>query len=215
MEALIGIADIVTAAAITPGPNNFVVMRTAARSGFAGALAAVIGVVLGCLALLGIAATGGAMFVAEPRLRVAVALRGLYLAWLGARLVWRSFGGNTADERGGAFPTGVAGLFFFQFLNPKSWAMVLTATSAVHTGAGTFADFAHLSLLFVVIPTVCLSVWSLFGTVMSQYLFRPIVRPWFDRAMGCLLAGSAVLLLVGSCLRATVCPGGTRSQEGF
>ncbi len=200
MEALIGTAGIVTAAAITPGPNNFVVMRTAARSGFAGALAAVAGVVLGGLALLGIAVTGGgAVFAAEPRLRVAVALcGGLYLAWLGARFVWRSFGGNTADERGGAFPIGVVGLFFFQFLNPKSWAMVVTATSVVQTGADTLAAFAHLSLLFIVIPTVCLSVWSLFGSVMSQYLIRPTVRPWFDRAMGCFLAGSAVLLLVGS-----------------
>ncbi len=58
MEALIGAAGAIAAAALTPGPNNFVVMRTAARGGLAGALSAIAGVVLGSLALLAVVVAG-------------------------------------------------------------------------------------------------------------------------------------------------------------
>lgn len=204
MEAVIGAAGLVFVAAVTPGPNNFVVMRAAARAGFAGVLPAIAGVVLGGLALLAIAVAGaGAAFVAEPSLRIVVAVGGcLYLSWLGARLVAGSFGKNAgyddpdAGKAPSGAPSGAIGLFVFQFLNPKSWAMVLTATSAAQTGAGILVTFAQLAVLFAVIPTVCLLLWAALGSAISKHLGRPPVRVWFDRAMGLLLVVSAVLLVV-------------------
>lgn len=63
MTSLLAIAGLLFVAAGTPGPNNLVVMRTAAAAGFIGALPAVGGVVLGGLALLAVVATGvGAAF---------------------------------------------------------------------------------------------------------------------------------------------------------
>ncbi|MEX2124759.1 MAG: LysE family transporter [Woeseia sp.] len=85
MESLLALAGLIAVGAVTPGPNNFIVLRTAARSGIAGALPAVAGVVLGGLGLLAVAAAGGAvMFSSVPGFREALALGGcLYLAWLG------------------------------------------------------------------------------------------------------------------------------------
>ena len=199
MEALIGVTALILVAAITPGPNNLVVMQAAARGRAASAVPAILGIVLGSLALLAVAVAGaGAAFEAEPRLRTALSLGGcLYLSWLGLQLVMPTFRSEPRPTRGGdkPLPTGVLGLFGFQFLNPKSWVMVLTATAASQSPEGALGTFLRLSALFVVIPTICLALWSSLGSAMARGLERPAVQRWFDRGMGLLLVGSAALLL--------------------
>lgn len=196
MDTLIGSIGLVTVAAITPGPNNLVVMRAAGRAGLHGAFPAIAGVVLGGLALLAVTAAGtGTLFESLPALRFVIAAAGsLYLVWLGAKLVAGSLRGTAAAGADTTLPAGLAGMAVFQFLNPKSWVLVLTAVSAAGAGGST-AAFAQLALVFVLIPFLCLLAWSLLGAAMTRYLARRRVRAWFDRAMGGALAGSAVLLL--------------------
>ena len=194
-DALIGVATLVTIAAITPGPNNFVVMRLASRAGFARTLPAIAGIVLGGLAMLALVAIGaGALFAARPVLRALIALGGAaYLCWLGISLVARSFADRSdVDARADvSLPAGIAGLIGFQFLNPKSWVMVLTATSSL-PASQTAAGLLSLGALFTVIPIVCLGVWSSFGAALARWLAHPRVSAWTDRVMGVLLAASAV-----------------------
>lgn len=198
METLLAVAGLLVVGAITPGPNNLVVLRTAARRGFAAALPAVAGIVLGGLGLLAIAVTGGAaLFGALPGLRLALALGGcLYLAWLGFRLIADSFAQGQQDSPAGRLPAGVAGLAAFQFLNPKSWVLVLTAAAAMP--ARTPADFLQLGLLFALIPAVCLLLWSSLGALLMRALANGRISSWFDRVMGGTLAASAALLFVAA-----------------
>jgi threonine/homoserine/homoserine lactone efflux protein len=190
VEALIGAAGTIAAAALTPGPNNLVVMRTAARGGLAGALPAIGGIVLGSLALLAVVVAGaGAVFDAVPRLRAALAIAGcLYLVYLGARLLLSGADAGTGSQV--RLPVGVAGLFGFQFLNPKSWVLVLTATAATPAGWGAVARFAQLGALFAVISTACLLLWATLGAAGGGR-----AGPWLDRLSGGLLIASALLLL--------------------
>ena len=187
MHALLGVSGLVLVAAITPGPNNLVILREAARAGVTGALPAIAGIVAGSVALLAAVLAGaGAAFEAEPRLRSIIGIAGcLYLAWLGIRLL-RSRGSQAAA---GQLPTGAPALFGFQFLNPKGWVMVLTATSAAPG-----APLWHLAALFALIPLLCLLAWALLGSAISSALARPAVAVWFDRAMGALLLTSAIAL---------------------
>ncbi len=190
MDALIAIAGIVVAGAITPGPNNFVVMRAGARAGLRGALPAVAGVVLGTLTLLGVVVAGaGAAFAVHPQLRTAVAAGGcLYLSCLGARLIAASFGEN-ALHKTCAIESGFFALLGLQFLNPKAWVMVLTAAAATRA-------FAPLAVLFTAVPAICLLFWASLGSLLSESLRRRRIRAWFDRVMGGLLVASAALLLL-------------------
>jgi threonine/homoserine/homoserine lactone efflux protein len=197
MNALIAAAGILLVAAITPGPNNFVVMTAGARAGFAGALPALTGIVLGTLALVTVVVCGaGAAFAAEPRLRIGLAAAGCgYLLWLGVQLM---AGRNPAEAvtvspDPVALPNAVGGLMLFQFLNPKSWATVLAVTSAMPDRIGT-PGFWLLAALFVLIPTGCLVVWAVFGSMLARYLERPVLAAAFRRAMGALLIVSALLL---------------------
>lgn len=191
-----GVAGLVTVAAITPGPNNLVVMHAAARTGFAGALPAIAGIIAGGLAMLALAMAGiGVLFANEPRLYLAVAFGGgLYLCWLGARLVIASFASRRVQAATRELPTTALALFGFQFLNPKAWVMVLTVTAAVQ-GAGTQHAWWLLAVLFTAIPALCLASWSLLGAALAGALGRPALRKRLDRTLGVLLAASALLLM--------------------
>lgn len=199
MEDLLAAAGALVAAALTPGPNNFVVMRAAARGGLIGALPAITGTVLGSLALLAVVVAGaGAAFEAESRLEPALAIAGcLYLVYLGIRLL--ASGSGSTDQPGDeALPAGAAGLFAFQFLNPKSWVLVLTVTAATPAGDGPLAVFLRLAVLVVVITTLCLLLWLAFGSAMARHLERRPLRVALDRTLGALLIASALLLLISS-----------------
>jgi threonine/homoserine/homoserine lactone efflux protein len=194
METLLAVAALVSVGAITPGPNNFIVLQTASRSGVPGSLPAIGGVVLGGLGLLAVAAGGGAaLFTALPGLRTALSLGGcLYLVWLGLRLIADSFVPVAAHSASRRLPAGVAGLAGFQFLNPKSWVLVLTAVAAMP--ADRPGAFLQLAALFLLIPAACLLLWSACGALMMRAFADPRIRSWFDRVMGGTLAASAAFL---------------------
>ena len=196
MSAVLGIIGLVTVAALSPGPNNLIVLRTASRSGVAGAVPAIAGVVSGGLAMLAVArfATAAA-FAAGPGIRGAVAVAGAtYLGWLGLGLIRHAGRAHPAATRARGLPVAsVSGLFAFQFLNPKSWVMVMTAVSASPTGEA--ASWWPLAAVFTAIPTVCLLLWASLGAAMAQHLARPRVAAWFDRAMGMVLLATAVALV--------------------
>lgn len=192
MIASLAIAMLLFVAAATPGPNNLVVLRTAATAGLAGALPAIGGVVLGGLALFALVVAGpGAVLGQWPAWRALLAAAGaLYLAWLGLRLAWR---GSRGDEPAGA-PSGLGGLFVFQFLNPKGWLMMLAVVAAAPP-QGALATFAQLAPLVAGIPAACLLGWAVLGDALTPWLDRPLVRLWTDRVLGALLIASALPLL--------------------
>lgn len=180
-------------AAITPGPNNLVVMRAAAHGGWKAALHAVAGVVAGGLVLLLVVVSGAdSVFSKWPWLRGAIEAGGvLYLVWLGARMI--AAAGREAGST--ALPGGFAGLFGFQFLNPKGWVMVLTVVAALPAADPAHA-FKYLAPLFLCIPTACLLLWAALGGAVAPHLIRPLVRQWTDRALGALLILAALMLFV-------------------
>lgn len=200
MDHLIPLAGLLCMAAITPGPNNLVVLREAGRTGIRGALPAIAGIVLGGLLLLTVMALGvDAAFAAHASLRLGVGVLGsLYLAWLGIALL---MGGivpkHTTEEvtREPELPAGILGLVGFQFLNPKSWLMVLTVLAALP--ATCLLDYLPLAGLFVLIPASCLLLWASLGAWLARWLGQPMVRRMVDAVMGALLIVCTGLLLTG------------------
>ena len=197
MHQLLAIGGLLFVAAITPGPNNLVVLRAAERAGMRAALPAIVGIVLGGLLLLGVTALGaGVAFTAHPSLRWWLAAIGsLYLAWLGMLLV---AGGIAPRARAThpVFPAGTPGLIGFQFLNPKSWVMILTVLAAFPDPG--LRGYLSVAGLFVLIPGLCLLLWAWLGAWLSRWLARPPARRRIDMLMGALLIACAFLLLLDS-----------------
>ena len=131
------------------------------------------------------------MLQAHPSVGVTVTICGCaYLCWLGISLI--RAGERTETQNDGApggLPARPLGVFAFQFMNPKGWVMMLTATA-------TGLTFAHLAPLVTAIPLGCLLAWSMLGSTLRQQLERGAFRKAFERAMGALLIGSALFLLL-------------------
>lgn len=195
MDQLLAAAGLLGVAAITPGPNNLVVLRAAGHAGLRGAMPAIVGIVGGGLLLLAIMALGaGTVFAAYPSLQRWVGTIGaLYLAWLGFSLC---AAGIAAKPPAAAttLPAGTLALVGFQFLNPKSWVLVLTVLAAMPIASP--GDYLPLAGLFVLVPAACLLLWALLGAWLARWMLQPTVHRGVDIAMGVLLIACAALLLI-------------------
>lgn len=199
MESLLVVTGILTLGAITPGPNNFVVTREAARAGWSAALRASLGIVAGGLILLLLVASGvGTLFDSRPILAPVIAfLCSAYLFASGASLVTTTFLSNPTRELPvmSRIPAGTLGLLFFQFINPKAWSLMLTVTSVVGSTRELASFIPRLALLFAFVSFTCLSLWAGAGLLLSGWLRRTSIRNWFDRLTGAAFMAFALLLV--------------------
>lgn len=200
MSVLMIGAGLLAVASVTPGPNNLLVMRIAARSGFKSAIPAMAGVVAGGLTMWALVMSGVSVaFQARPHLYRAISITGgMYLCWMGARLIVDTFvpSDRSQPALAGVGPSSAVALFGFQFLNAKSWVLVLTVSAAVGNGVDSLQATLVLATLFTLIPTLCLALWCAMGIVMMRCLDTPAARNWMDRLMGALLFASALLLVL-------------------
>ena len=183
------------AATVTPGPNNLLMLRIGLENGRRAALAPATGVVLGGVAMLLLSCAGlASALAAHPGLRVATAICGAgWVMWLGVRLMCSSGTLTGARLRSGGGGAGdVLRMFLFQFVNPKSWILVLTITAAA---GDTAVSVATLTVLFILIPYGCLALWAGGGSLAGSVLRDTKARLRFERSTGAMLALSGLLLL--------------------
>lgn len=192
-NTLAAAAGLLLVGAISPGPNNLIVLRAAAQGGVLASWPAIAGIVLGGLAMLLLVAVGmESAILQSSQIRLAIAVGGAsYLCWLGIGLLRV----RAADGNAATLPTRLIGLFCFQFLNPKSWVLALSLVAAF-PHAGVHTVLVHLAPLFLVIPTACLLLWALAGRSLSAHMRVPAFRRSADRLMGSALIVSAILLLI-------------------
>ena len=196
---LYAIAAIVTIASITPGPNNFLVMRAALRSGIAGAVPSIAGIVVGSIGLLVICLCGiGTLITSAPKLRMLIVVAGgTYLGFLGVKMITsRAERGESPGEPvPQSAPRRLLSSATFQVLNPKSWILVLSAIASAAANADTRHVFFEVGALLLAIPTICLFIWAVLGLSLTRWLSSGRSRRWFDRVMGTSLLLSSLTLL--------------------
>ncbi len=182
-------------AAVTPGPNNLLMLRIGLESGLHAVLAPATGVVLGGVVMLLLSCAGLARaFAVHPGLRAATTICGAgCVMWLGVRLICCS--GASARARMGSRTGGARDLlrmFLFQFVNPKSWILVLTITAAA---GDTSVSLVTLIVLFILIPYGCLALWAGGGSLAASLLHDTRARVRLERSAGAMLVLSGLLLL--------------------
>jgi len=104
-----------------PGPGTFCILTCSARQGLRGGFIAVIGLMMGDIVLMFLAAMGvAAMLHANPLLFKAVQYIGaVYLAYLGCRLLFVRSKGLVQDTSGST-RTDFRRSFFVTLMNPKA-----------------------------------------------------------------------------------------------
>ena len=191
-DALLALAAFAFVASVTPGPNNLMLLASGANFGVRRSVPHMLGISLGhafMVLLVGMGLAG--MFTAWPPARaVLTVLSVLYMLWLAWKIAHAAAPGG-ADGTGG---TGGKPLTFlqaaaFQWVNPKAWAMALTAVTVYAPGTG-LAAMALVAAVFACINLPSVSVWTVLGVQIRRFLTNDRRLRAFNWTMAALLIAS-------------------------
>ncbi|MFG6488196.1 LysE family translocator [Roseateles sp. BYS78W] len=188
--ALVGFAFVTS---ITPGPNNLMLLASGTHFGWRRSLPHLLGISLGFGVMLALVGLGlGEVFERFPGLHDGLKWASLaYLLWL-AWKVATAAPPTSAGEPSKGRPMGLGAAALFQFVNPKAWAMALTAVTA-YGDLGT----AAVTAVFVLVNLPCCGSWALLGEGMRRWLHRPRALQAFNWGAAALMVVSVLPLLRG------------------
>lgn len=182
-------------AAVTPGPTNAMLLIAGVRSGFVGGLPCVVGAVIGMASMMAAAGLGLVSLIhAVPEILVGLKVAGavflLHLAWRIAKAPPMS---STQQDAPVDFWKALA----FQWINPKSWVVSVSAASTYGTGypSDAVGVAAMLATVFALAATPSCLIWLGFGVALQRHLADPKQSRRFNLGMAIALAASILLVL--------------------
>ena len=194
MELLSAFVVFAFVTSVTPGPNNLMLMASGANYGFARSIPHMLGIGIGFTVMIIIVGMGliGLFDLYPVSYDILQVGSILYLCWLAWKIAHAAAPSGTGEAAGKPMTFFQAAAF--QWVNPKAWAMALTAISVYAPGH----DFAAIVLIAVIfgavnIPTV--SSWTLLGREMRRFLTSPRRLALFNWTMAGLLVASLLPVL--------------------
>lgn len=203
-QFLLAIALFCFASCATPGPNNLMLLASGVNYGFKRTLPHMMGINFGFGVMVFLMGLGLAhMFQIYPWLHSymkwgSIAFM-LYLSWKIATSHAPIDSVNDTDKAK-AQPLTWWQAALFQWINPKGWAMGLSAIAAYVPQSNGNASMLHLTLLafmFVVINIPVGMVWTLFGVRLRTWLSSDHNRRGFNYVMALLLVLSLAPMIWG------------------
>ena len=172
----------------TPGPNNLMLMASGANFGFARTIPHMLGIAIGFSVMILLVGAGlvqvfDAWPVSYTILKVASVL---YMSWLAWKIARAS---STAEGDTTGRPMTFLQAAAFQWVNPKAWAMALTALS-VYAADATLVAFAVVALVFGAVNLPSITIWTVLGQQMKRFLTNPTRLRLFNWTMAALLMAS-------------------------
>ena len=187
-DLLLALGVFAFVSSITPGPNNLMLMASGANFGFRRTIPHMLGVGLGFVFMIVLVGAGLLnLFDAWPvSYTILKVFSVAYLLWLAWRIA------NAAPTRPDG--TQVRPMTFlqaaaFQWVNPKAWAMALTAVT-VYTPDRSFWAILAVAAVFGVINLPAVSSWTILGEQMARFLTNPRRLTLFNWTMALLLLAS-------------------------
>ncbi|NRB16582.1 MAG: LysE family translocator [Rhodobacteraceae bacterium] len=173
---------------ITPGPNNLMLMASGANFGFRRSIPHMLGVALGFVFMVLMVGIGLVqLFDAYPASYTVLKTGSVaYLLWLAWKIAHAS-PVRASDKQGS--PMTFLQAAAFQWVNPKAWAMALTAISA-YTPDQTIAAILLVSAVFGAINLPSVGSWTVLGQQMAKILTSPRRLSLFNWTMAALLVMS-------------------------
>ena len=174
---------------VTPGPNNLMLLASGVNFGFRRTVPHMLGIALGFTGMTAIVGLGLAgLFTAWPPARQALTVVSVvYLLWLAWKIAHAAAPGEKdASARPMTFLQAAA----FQWINPKAWAMALTAITAYAAPAGGFDAVVAVALVFGAVNLPSISTWTLVGQGLRHWLNDRANLRRFNWTMAALLIAS-------------------------
>jgi threonine/homoserine/homoserine lactone efflux protein len=193
-QLLSALAAFAFVTSITPGPNNLMLMTSGVNFGFRRTIPHMLGVGLGFVFMLVL--VGAGLIEVFDRYPVSyTALKIFSVAYL-VYLAWKIATAGAPDTKGSsAKPITFVQAALFQWVNPKAWAMALTAISAYAPSKGLGA-IVLVGLVFGAVNLPSVGSWTILGQQMRRVLTNPRRLRLFNIIMAVLLLASLYPVLI-------------------
>jgi threonine/homoserine/homoserine lactone efflux protein len=183
-------------AAITPGPNNLMLLASGINFGFAPTLPHLLGTGFGFMLMILLIGVGlGQVFAAFPLVYTALKYLGAaYLLWL----AWKIAQSGPVGEAGGkARPMRFIDAAAFQWVNPKGWVAAVTAVTNYAVPGQPLLTALVVAGVFGLAGFPSTAAWVFFGAGLRRILNDPKKLRAFNWTMAALLVLSLVPVLRG------------------
>lgn len=185
---------------ITPGPNNLMLLASGTNYGFRRTLPHLAGVAIGFTIMVLLVGVGlMQLFDRFPTsyqiLKIVSVLYLMYLSWKIATAIAPAAGkgGEQSSSTGKPFSFIQAALF--QWVNPKAWAMALTAITTYTPASHPLPSVLSVALIFGAVNLPSIAVWVLLGTQIRRHLSDPVKLRVFNIVAAALLLSSLYPIL--------------------
>jgi threonine/homoserine/homoserine lactone efflux protein len=197
-SALTALTLFAVASAVTPGPNNLMLLSSGTRFGFGRTIPHLLGVAIGFALMIFVVGLGLARLfnvypVLQLVLKVASVAYLLVLAWKIATAGPPAADGEVGQGRPMSFLAAAA----FQWVNPKAWTIAITALSAYLPPAGLWAGPMIVALVCVLATIPSGVLWIAIGTHLRRFLGQPGRLRLFNWTAAALLVASLYPVVTG------------------
>ena len=180
--------------AVTPGPNNTMLLSLGANFGARRALPFINGIMLGLTTTLTLLSLGfGAILAAFPGIYVALKVVGFsYILYLAFKIVRSTKSVSAKESAYIGFGKAVA----LQFVNPKAWIVGATLTTTmIPVGNGIWPTVASIAI-FLVTTWPGAFIWASIGQSLATLLHNERRRTIFNWTSAILLVASIIPAMV-------------------
>ncbi|MDP5254478.1 MULTISPECIES: LysE family translocator [unclassified Vibrio] len=188
-ESIIPLIAFAFVTTFTPGPNNLMLMTSGANIGFIRSLPHVFGVVFGfgfMVFLVGLGASEVFAFFPWLHPLLSFACMG-YLLFLAYKIATSN--PNLATQQ--YQPMRFVSAMMFQWVNPKSWSMALTAVS-VYNPSASGSGLVLVTAVFMLVNFPSTTAWVVAGKKVRGWLTHEYAIRRFNWAMALLLLFSTL-----------------------
>ena len=198
--ALLAWSALALAVTLTPGADTVLVASHAARGGLRSGLAAVAGIECGMVCYVLLFGFGAlSVLAATPVLFAAVKIIGaIYLAYLGAQLLWRAFTrreaateASTAAPANGSLMQSLRQAFLTNILNPKVALFYLAALPQFASGPNAPLIGAMLIGIHGLFGATWLSIVAFAASRARAITWNTTLVRWLEGAIGAFFLGVA------------------------
>ncbi len=192
-EILTALTLFALVSSITPGPNNLMLMSSGANFGFKRTTPHLLGVTLGFMLMLVLVGLGIMQLfdLFPPSYLILKVFCIVYLLYLAFKIATSNAQQKASSE---SKPFTFIQAALFQWVNPKAWAMALSAVS-LYAPDKNLTSVLIVSLVFGLINLPCVSSWTLLGEKLQHWLASPKRLKAFNYLMAILLIASVMFSL--------------------
>lgn len=200
-DLVIGLVGFALVSAFSPGPNNLMLLSSGMNFGWRKSVPHILGIALGFPVMIFCVGLGiTQIFETYPAslvvMKVLSAVYLLYLAYKIASTRHVSVNSEIKNTRPLTFIQAAA----FQWVNPKAWAMALTAISAYTIASNMLFSVLIVIFVFLAVGMVSANTWTIIGLKLRIFLSNPKAFRAFNIGCALILVATLYPVLTGAFL---------------